>query len=156
MRRFSLLGTLPMLACGMERAARAFGIDILCNTVMQREAEHEQVLLLVPRLVRLVKATACGREVLTTAVAGEADKSSHPVYELWDDGAVRVDTVPQHEWIYEIGKGAAHWALYNTAIRSFITGSSVQHAVDTAGEHAAVVTEKIRLLGQATPLVVHV
>eukprot|EP01061_Rhynchopus_euleeides_P025901 TRINITY_DN4212_c0_g5_i1.p2 TRINITY_DN4212_c0_g5~~TRINITY_DN4212_c0_g5_i1.p2 ORF type:complete len:167 (+),score=39.96 TRINITY_DN4212_c0_g5_i1:34-501(+) len=153
MRRFSLLGTLPMLACGMERAARAFGIDILCNTAMQREAEHEQVLLLVPRLVRLVKATACDSETLTAAVPGEG---THRVYELLAQGTDRRPNGAQ-EWMYELVQNmcaAGDWETYNTAMQAYLEGASADDAALCAGAHGSLLRSNARLLGGTCPLVV--
>ena len=160
MRRFSLLGVLPLMACGMERAARAFGLDVVCNTTLQQDAVHEHVLLLVPRLVRLVKQSASGGDCVRNAVLGTEDKN--------DDGTCRVHELLVHaesvdtsksqycEWMYHIGAAAAEWEPYNAAMRAFLSTHNMQEAAELAGEHRKQAHSTISLLGHTTLLDVHV
>eukprot|EP01061_Rhynchopus_euleeides_P046050 TRINITY_DN859_c0_g1_i10.p1 TRINITY_DN859_c0_g1~~TRINITY_DN859_c0_g1_i10.p1 ORF type:complete len:463 (+),score=152.88 TRINITY_DN859_c0_g1_i10:182-1390(+) len=165
MRRFSLLGVLPVLACGMERAARAFGLDVVCNTALRQDAEHEHVLLLVPRMVRLVKQNAHGCEDAHTAVEVDNNDNSNSnnndmcfcVYALLVK-ATEGSSQPggDGEWMYHIGKAAAEWDPYNAAMRAYLSGTDMQKAGEMAGEHHRQAHSTISLLGHTTPLAVHV
>ena len=159
MRRFSLLGVLPLMACGMERAARAFGLDVVCNTTLQQDAVHEHVLLLVPRLVRFVKQSVSGGVCVRNAVFGtdEKDNGTCRVHELLVH-AEGADTsiLREGEWMYHIGAAAAEWEPYNAAMHTFLSTHNMQEAAELAGEHHKQAHSTISLLGHATPLDVHV
>ena len=161
MRRFSLLGVLPVLACGLERAARAFGLDVLCNTALRKETEHEYVLLLVPRRVRLVKQSARGGDQSPMALQVDNNYENNNedacfcVYSLLvqgEDNAMHDDG----EWMYHIGAAAAEWEPYNAAMRAFLSTHNMQEAAELAGEHRKQAHSTISLLGHTTPLAVHV
>eukprot|EP01061_Rhynchopus_euleeides_P001676 TRINITY_DN11226_c0_g1_i1.p1 TRINITY_DN11226_c0_g1~~TRINITY_DN11226_c0_g1_i1.p1 ORF type:complete len:392 (+),score=82.85 TRINITY_DN11226_c0_g1_i1:102-1178(+) len=163
MRRFSLLGTLPVVASGMERASRALGLDVLCTPGLCQDAEHEHVFLLVPRLVRLVKARARGSDSVRSAVQGclrddddtyNSEGSSH-AYELVVRDTAETATHGE-EWMYHIGKAAAEWAPYNAAMRAFLTGCGVESAASRAGDHQRQAHTTICLLGSMIPLAVQV
>eukprot|EP01061_Rhynchopus_euleeides_P046059 TRINITY_DN859_c0_g1_i25.p1 TRINITY_DN859_c0_g1~~TRINITY_DN859_c0_g1_i25.p1 ORF type:complete len:461 (+),score=155.51 TRINITY_DN859_c0_g1_i25:182-1384(+) len=163
MRRFSLLGVLPVLACGMERAARAFGLDVVCNTALRQDAEHEHVLLLVPRMVRLVKQNARGGgEHVPMSVQvdnnniNNNDDTCFCVYSLLVEEEGNAQHDKDGEWMYHIGKAAAEWDPYNAAMRAYLSGTDMQKAGEMAGEHHRQAHSTISLLGHTTPLAVHV
>eukprot|EP01061_Rhynchopus_euleeides_P012495 TRINITY_DN22149_c0_g1_i8.p3 TRINITY_DN22149_c0_g1~~TRINITY_DN22149_c0_g1_i8.p3 ORF type:complete len:152 (+),score=49.50 TRINITY_DN22149_c0_g1_i8:54-458(+) len=131
----------------MERAARAFRLAVVCNHSVHQEVELEHVLLLVPRLVHLVKANACGGDKLRDAAP---DGGEQPVYTL----QVCEDTsVPAAEWLYQVGQGAAEWAPHNEAVRKYLKGASVADAMSDAGDHETGVRHSIAQHGSRHPLV---
>eukprot|EP01061_Rhynchopus_euleeides_P019164 TRINITY_DN3153_c1_g3_i1.p2 TRINITY_DN3153_c1_g3~~TRINITY_DN3153_c1_g3_i1.p2 ORF type:complete len:147 (+),score=55.40 TRINITY_DN3153_c1_g3_i1:27-443(+) len=134
----------------MERAARAFELEVVCNLALQREAEYEHTLLLVPRFVLLLKTT-CVDEPPTNLVNGDTDDGAHPVYELQVVEAAK-ESDPT-EWLYEIGKRAEAWAPYNTAMRSYLNGMCTDDAVSQAGSLRNEVRLELERLGnQVSPL----
>eukprot|EP01061_Rhynchopus_euleeides_P012494 TRINITY_DN22149_c0_g1_i2.p1 TRINITY_DN22149_c0_g1~~TRINITY_DN22149_c0_g1_i2.p1 ORF type:complete len:155 (+),score=65.04 TRINITY_DN22149_c0_g1_i2:54-467(+) len=137
----------------MERAARAFRLAVVCNHSVHQEVELEHVLLLVPRLVHLVKAGACGGDKLRDAVP---DGGEQPVYEVQVPDIADKTDVPEDEWLYQIGQGAAEWAPYNEAVRKYLKGASVADAVSDTERHRAAVQNTITRLASRRPLLVHV
>eukprot|EP01061_Rhynchopus_euleeides_P019165 TRINITY_DN3153_c1_g3_i2.p3 TRINITY_DN3153_c1_g3~~TRINITY_DN3153_c1_g3_i2.p3 ORF type:complete len:147 (+),score=52.70 TRINITY_DN3153_c1_g3_i2:27-443(+) len=137
----------------MERAARAFELEVVCNLALQREAEYEHTLLLVPRFVLLLKTT-CVDEPPTNLVNGDTDDGAHPVYELQVVEAAK-ESDPT-EWLYEIGKRAEAWAPYNTAMRSYLNGMCTDDAASQAESlQRACRTAILRLGNHKQPLVVY-
>ena len=156
MRRFSLLGVLPVLACGMERAARAFGLDVVCNTALRKDTEHQNVLLLVPRRVRLVKQSARGGDHVPLSVQVDDEETCFCVYSLLVEEEGNAQHGKDGEWMYHIGAAAAEWDPYNAAMRAYLSGTDEELAAAMAGEHHRQARSTISLLGHTTPLAVHV
>eukprot|EP01061_Rhynchopus_euleeides_P009470 TRINITY_DN18662_c0_g1_i3.p1 TRINITY_DN18662_c0_g1~~TRINITY_DN18662_c0_g1_i3.p1 ORF type:complete len:621 (+),score=106.72 TRINITY_DN18662_c0_g1_i3:100-1863(+) len=154
MRRFSLIGSLSVVASGMERAARAFCLDVVCNKGTKLDAEHEHAFLLVPRLVRLVKITACGKtDHVEDTVEGDYPGSTFCAHEL----CTAVDeAVGPEEWLYEIGRQAARWAPLNRAVDAFVNGATIDEARQLGGASASDVSERLHRLGNRAPFLVQV
>eukprot|EP01061_Rhynchopus_euleeides_P018528 TRINITY_DN3067_c0_g1_i1.p3 TRINITY_DN3067_c0_g1~~TRINITY_DN3067_c0_g1_i1.p3 ORF type:complete len:155 (+),score=38.63 TRINITY_DN3067_c0_g1_i1:54-467(+) len=136
----------------MERAARAFGLDAVCNLTMQRDAELQHILLLIPRLVRLVKMESDGTTV--DVICSSTTASAVPVFELRQPTS-QEHTKPQ-EWLYEVGKISDAWAPHNTAMRLYLDGRDVDEAMAQAGSLEAGCRDCILRLGSRSgPLLVH-
>ena len=105
MRRFSMVGTLMRDVCGMERAGRILGCDVLCNRLCFSEAECEHDLRLIPCKVEV--DTGCEPEVVAELLAKVED----------------ADMATSDEWMYTVG-GKKNWEDYNTVVRSYFRGDA--------------------------------
>ena len=115
MRRFSMVGTLVRDVCGMERAGRILGCDVLCNRMCFSDAECEHALRLIP----------CRVEVSATCDTPEV------VAELLYDN--ELSATRGEEWMYIIGRNN-EWYAYNEAVRKYLKGDVPAAAVEEAAQ----------------------
>ena len=151
-RRFTVLGTLPMTVWAMERAARALGVSALCNAACYTDTreEYAKELRLVPRVVAVVKATQDGDVEVVPSL---------PVYELLVR-SVRTTAAAASalEWMYELD-AIDIWRDYNKAVELHLLGQDLHEAVAAVLENApAMVAEALKLAigGDEPPQVLRV
>ena len=116
MRRFSMVGTLVRDVCGMERAGRILGCDVLCNRMCFSDAECEHALRLIP--CRVEVSAACD--------------TPEVVAELLYDKELSAETRGE-EWMYIIGRNN-EWYAYNEAVRKYLKGDVPAAAVEEAAQ----------------------
>ena len=114
MRRFSMVGTLMRDVCGMERAGRILGCDVLCNRMCFSDAECEHDLRLIPCKVEV--DAGCEHEVVAELLVADSP-----------------DVAVVDEWMYIVGEKKG-WDDYNLAVRGYLRGEA------TAAEVAAAAT----------------
>eukprot|EP01061_Rhynchopus_euleeides_P025596 TRINITY_DN4146_c0_g1_i1.p1 TRINITY_DN4146_c0_g1~~TRINITY_DN4146_c0_g1_i1.p1 ORF type:complete len:607 (+),score=120.06 TRINITY_DN4146_c0_g1_i1:86-1822(+) len=155
MRRFDILGRVPAVAQGMERAGRVMGFDILCDTAVHREAAYRHLSLLLPRPLHLVCAVPDPPGVTATAVPGEWTNDLHRVYEVAKlDGceSSKGNSGPNEEWMYEIGHASARWDGFNRLAGRYL--SKEEGVEKAAGLHGEKLREYISRSGGRHPLLV--
>ncbi|KAJ9472251.1 Cytochrome b5 [Diplonema papillatum] len=123
MKRWSIIGSLPLVANALERFSRAAGLDIVCNAHCYSNAGMQFPM----------------RQVLQ---AIELDNFSDPVY-VWE---LVPDTVCKlanpEEWMYELQEAAGKkWERYNEATKLYLTGGDLRAAAEALGKAMEITPE---------------
>eukprot|EP00754_Rhynchopus_humris_P044677 Rhum_TRINITY_DN4321_c0_g2::Rhum_TRINITY_DN4321_c0_g2_i1::g.13899::m.13899 len=120
MRRHSVVGVLPVIANGLERAGRALDVSVLCSLPTFSDAQHDHELRMVLRRVGFVKDHAgtlvplAGEQFVWEVVLGQGESNESP-------------SRAAAEWMYELEVGAGSvWAEYNDAAKSFLRDEPYQ------------------------------
>eukprot|EP00754_Rhynchopus_humris_P049960 Rhum_TRINITY_DN8671_c0_g1::Rhum_TRINITY_DN8671_c0_g1_i1::g.29296::m.29296 len=155
MRRYTIMGRLPLVAFGMERIGRELGVPVVCNTDCQRDACSEHAMRLYPQLVTITRQGFDMGPSTDRSVAQQRGQvlGSTGVY-LWEvalprdalrcaGGSVRSRTsltrgggggATRDDWMYEaeVG-GASKWDTYNEGVKLFLKGVSSEDAIARCG-----------------------
>ena len=139
MRRFGLLGRVPLRACSLERAGRAMGVDLVCCEGLEGVG-HE--MRLIPRLLVIVKAGKWG------GLSCTEQRMYHLV------GSTR--NTPAEEWLYELDRLQQKWGGYNEAVLEFLNGGGYEAAFAAAEGTSSELGDEISALkGKSLALTVH-
>ena len=138
MRRYTVLGHVPLLTCALERIGRGLNVAMLCNEQLMRDIRDEHDVRLVPRTVHFVKL---GRE--ETDFGGQLMSSKY-VYELLprSSGEAIETASPRQgaEWMYELVDNASHaWDTHDACVRAFLAGASIEQALQGCSDDDAEV-----------------
>ena len=142
LRRFSVLGRLPLLSNAMERAGRALGCHIVCNNDTKVDAVHEHEMCLLPRLLRLVKVSAAQEDTFVDVVTATALFSVTPT--------VKGEKVREEEWMYQLADSQQADA-HDAVVRAFLKGEADVNSAAVSGDPQA--RDLILRLGRVEPLV---
>ena len=154
MRRYTIMGRLPLVAFGMERIGRELGLPVVCNTDCQRDAATEHALRLYPQLVTITRqGFDMGPSDRSVAQQRGQVLGSTGVH-LWEvalprdalrcaGGSVRSRTSLTRggagargadDWMYDAETGgASKWNTYNEGVKLFLKGVSSEDAIARCG-----------------------
>ena len=110
MRRFSVVGKLPLISSVLERFSRQFGVECVCDAGVEADVGMTHELRLI---------------LQTIALPSKFSMRPLLLYEMVINRQHKTATVGAVEWMYQLEKGAGkRWEQYNEGGRLFIRGDS--------------------------------
>ena len=150
MRRFSVLGILPKLIVGLQRAAKALGVDVSCNTDTQQDANCAHQIRLHPRQIRFVEQGSGDGMLdahLWEVVCPAATEASSPATPADAGAPRRRGGATDQEWMYELeNSAAAQWHGYNRAVAMFLSGVPLRETLEASGINEVLTSRLERAL----------
>ena len=143
MKRFTVLGMLPVCLFGLERVGRKLGIRILCDSICRRDVIVDHDLRLVLQKVRIVKAGHAGgppEDLFPYQVCPyHFNVWEYPMDDL-EAGEKQQDNTEcthahENEWMYEIHTELdGKWGAFNEAGAEFLNGAAPEVFLEVFGK----------------------